>query len=183
MINETKVSQMAAYLLLRRGSRMSILKLVKMLYLADRESLTRYGFSMSGDNAVSMDHGPALSATLDLLNGCMRSQPGGWEHWVSDRENHEVSLAREADFDDLDELSEADQGVLDTIWNKFGNMSRWEIVDYTHEQCPEWENPYGSSNPIPFKRILGFTGWKELAEEQSKEIERQDRVGYIFSVL
>ena len=183
MIDERKVAQMAAYFLLKRGGRMSHLKLIKLLYLTDRENLTRYGFSISGDNAVSMDHGPALSTTLDFLNGCVRSQPGGWEDWISDRENHEVSLAKQTDFDDLDELSQADLGTLNTIWDNFGHMSRWEVRDYTHEHCPEWENPQGTSNPIPFKRILGYTGWNEFAEEQSREISRQNRIDHILAAL
>lgn len=183
MIDEQKIAQMAAYLLLKRGGRMSHLKLIKMLYLADRESLARYGYSMSGDKPVSMDHGPALTTTLDLLNGCVRSRPGGWEDWVSDRENHEVSLAREADFSDLDELSQADVGVLESVWGQFGHMSRWEIRDYTHDHCPEWEDPHGTSNPIPFKRILGYVGWGEAAEEQSKEIVKQDRIDKVLARL
>jgi len=41
MFNQRKVAQMAAFLLRRRGC-MNYLKLMKLLYLADRESMKRY---------------------------------------------------------------------------------------------------------------------------------------------
>ncbi len=41
MFCEEKVAQMAAYLLQKRGGKMSYLKLMKLLYLSDRESMDR----------------------------------------------------------------------------------------------------------------------------------------------
>ena len=65
MFREEKVAQMAAYLLQKRGGRMAYIKLMKLLYLADREYMISYGDSMSGDRAVSMKNGPVLSQTYD----------------------------------------------------------------------------------------------------------------------
>ena len=83
VLNERKVSQMAAYFLYKRGGRMSHLKLMKLLYLADRESLRLYGLSMTGDCLVSMPHGPVLSMTLNLMDGDVESGPNGWESLIS----------------------------------------------------------------------------------------------------
>lgn len=98
MLNERKVAQMAAYLLARRGGRMShlkLLKLMKLLYLSDREQMRRSGYPISGDRMVSMPHGPVLSMTLNFMDGDVESSPGGWNDWVSDKENNELSLARQ----------------------------------------------------------------------------------------
>lgn len=185
MLNERKVAQMAAYLLNRRGGRMSHLKLMKLLYLSDRESMRQYDETISGDRLVSMDHGPVLSSTLNYMNGNVESRPGGWEDWISDREDHELSLRKDiASVDELDELSEADIDVLDTIWDKFGKMTRWNVRDYTHQQCEEWRNPEGSSHPIPYERVFLALG-RDLrdAKHVGARLEEYDRVDDLFARL
>ncbi|MDD9800064.1 MAG: DUF4065 domain-containing protein [Gammaproteobacteria bacterium] len=49
---------------------------------------------------------------------------------------------------DLKEMSECDMEVMDAVWNEFGHLDQWEIRDYTHTHCAEWEDPGGSSLPI-----------------------------------
>ena len=66
--NERKATQAAAFLLKIRGGRMSYLKLIKLLYLADRAALARWGRPITTDRHVSMNHGPVLSRVLDLVN-------------------------------------------------------------------------------------------------------------------
>lgn len=145
--SEEKVAQMSAYFLQKRGGRMSYMKLMKLLYLADRESMSRCGESISADHHYSMKHGPVLSHTLNLINGNLESL--SWSNWIAAESNHEVSLRKiGTDRDDLDELSDFDVEVLEQIWQEYGNKKRWELVDYTHDQLPEWKDPGYSSSPI-----------------------------------
>lgn len=155
MFNEQKVAQMAAYLLHKRGGRMSHLKLMKLMYLADRVSYDRYGDSITGDCAVSMPHGPVLSQTLNLVDGNVES--ASWSSWITDKENHEVSLIRTVEPSMLGELSEADLEILDEVFSTFGHMRRFEIRDFTHT-LPEWKNPNGSSIAIETQDIFKALG-------------------------
>ncbi len=52
--NERKATQAAAYLLQMRGGTMSYMKLIKLLYLADRAALVRFGRPITTDRYVSM---------------------------------------------------------------------------------------------------------------------------------
>lgn len=184
MFDERKVAQMAAFLLAKGGGKMSHLKLMKLLYLSDRESMARYGMPISGDRIVSMPHGPVLSMTLNLTNGDVESAPGGWESLISDKENHELSLKKPVDVNELDELSPADLEVLESVWNQFGGMDRWTIRDYTHDHCPEWHDPHGSSLPIPYERIFRALGRPEAeARELGARIESERTLGQIFASL
>lgn len=170
MFSERKVAQMAAFFLDKRGGRMSHLKLMKLLYLADRESLAQFGAPISGDSPVAMPHGPVLSMTLDLMDGNVRPSRDGWDAWVTAKENYEVSLARcSVSRDDLDELSDNDIAVLNVVWDRFGQMDRWAIRDYTHDHCPEWKDPQGSSAPIGYDEIFRALG---RSAEQSAEFAR-----------
>jgi len=150
MFSEEKVTHMASYLLIKRGGRMSYMKLLKLLYLAEREALVRWGESMSGDKFVSMPHGPVMSSTYELIQG------GGtmWGNFIASEANYEVSLKDEILEDDLDELSLSETKILDRVFEEFGAMRRWEIVKYTHEHCKEWQDPDGSSFPIKAIDIL-----------------------------
>ena len=174
MVKERKVAQMAAYLLDKQAGRMPHLKLMKLLYLTDRESMQRYGNVVSGDRVVAMKHGPVLSMTLNYINGYVRSEENGWESWISDRENHEVSLRRDVNRETLDELSDADIEILDTIWEQFGHMDQWQIRDYTHDHCPEWEDPGDTSIPIPYHKIFEALGKsREEAKALAEDLEAQ----------
>lgn len=184
MFDERKVAQMAAYLLAKEGGSMPHLKLMKLLYLADRESLGRYGTPISGDHVVAMEHGPVLSMTLDLINGFVRPSKNGWESWISAKANYQVSLKRTPSLELLDELSVADINALDTVWSKFGHMDKWEIRDYTHDHCPEWKDPDESSVPIPYANILQALGkTPEVASELSARIEAKRSLDKLLASL
>ena len=57
---------------------MSHLKLMKLLYLADREGVHQLGYLLSGDRPA-VPHGPVLSMTLNLIDGDVESADGGCE--------------------------------------------------------------------------------------------------------
>lgn len=174
MFTARKAGQMSAYFARRQGGKINVLKLMKLLYLADRESMALYGAPISFDQFVSMDHGPVLTRVLNLINGTYHERVlADWEQWMSQRAHYDVACNREFDREDLDCLSKADLDVLDDIWNRFGHMNQWELVEYTHDLA-EWQNPHGSSIPIEELTIfnaLGIHG--EEAEALAAEIHLQ----------
>lgn len=183
IFSEQKVAQMAAYFLQRRGGRMAYIKLMKLLYLADRESMDRYSAPMSHDSHVSMAQGPVLSVTLNLITGQIESP--AWRSWVTSEAHFEVSLSRELnDLELLDELSDADLEIMNHVWEQFGRMKRWELVDYTHEHLPEWVNPGRSSTPINPRAVFRALGKDEQqAELLARELFERKSLGRAVSEL
>lgn len=179
MFNEQKTAQIAAWFLSQQHGSMPHLKLIKLMYLAERESMARHGFTMAGDHFVAMPHGPVLSLTLNHVNDAITSAPDGWDSWISDKANHTVGLVREVTRDVLDELSDADLAVLEATWKKFGWMTKYQIRDFTHDpkNCPEWEDPEGSSIPITYEAVFKALGFApEVARDMAAELKAQDRV-------
>ncbi|MDQ6962229.1 MAG: Panacea domain-containing protein [Mariprofundaceae bacterium] len=184
MFNEGKTAQMAAYFLLLCGNRMPHLKLMKLLYLSDRKAMNEYGFPISGDKFVSMDYGPVLSTTLNLINGWIKPKDNGWESWVTDKENHHVALKDGITRDNLDELSEADIQIMDSVWNTFKNYNQWRIAEYTHTHCSEWKDPKGSLIPISYHEIFKALGKSnEEAQFLSERIEEESYIEDVFAQL
>jgi len=162
---QERATQAAARLLKLRGGSMSYLKLLKLLYLADRKALLEHGRPITYDRYVSMDHGPVLSQTYDLILG--EQSPGTrsyWREYISEPANYEVSLLGDAPNG---ELSAAQERILDDVFEEFGRMGRWEIVELMHT-LPEWEDPRGSSIPIAIRDVLRALG---IDDDQAEAIE------------
>lgn len=155
---------------------MSHLKLMKLLYLADREALLRFGRPITFDYCVSMEHGPVLSQTYNLLIG--DTQTGGlWEKSISIPANHEVSLSEDPGED---KLSDAEDQIIREIFDQHGAKSRWDLRDFTHTLA-EWQDPKGSSIKIDYKEIL-VAGGKTEGEIESilEEIENLAKMDMYF---
>lgn len=155
---ELKTTQAAAHLLRLSSGVINHMKLIKLLYLADRKALVSWGRPISFDWYYSLPHGPVLSFTLNKINE--EAPPDGssyWHQYISERCAHTVSLIGEAPND---QLSPAEEKLLDTIWEEFGGMNQWELRDFTHT-LPEWQDPNGSSLPIHIRDILMSEGFSD----------------------
>lgn len=186
LYSEKKAAQVAACFLFFARGRLPVLKLTKLLYLAERRSYEKYGEPIIGDKLVSMEHGPVLSKTLNKINGLSPSVEGGWDTWIADREGHDVALADASVIrspeEDLLELSDADLEIIKETWDQFGHLGKYQIRDYTHDCCPEWEDPNGSSYPIKLDRL--FTALKyspEQAEALAARLDSQDAINAAFA--
>jgi uncharacterized phage-associated protein len=162
---EDKATQAAACLLRLHGGAMSHMKLIKLLYFADREALLRWGRPITFDWYFSLPHGPVLSFTLDAINSERDPvTPSYWQRFISERQGHEVALLQAPS---VDALSSAERDLVREISAKLGGLSQWELRDLSH-QLPEWRDPQGSSLPIDLRDILLAEG---RSEEDVAEIE------------
>lgn len=79
---EDKAIQAAALFIKLRGGRISHLKLMKLLYIAEREALIRWRRPIIFDSYVSMDLGPVPSRTLNLMHGEGKDTVA-WDNYIS----------------------------------------------------------------------------------------------------
>jgi uncharacterized phage-associated protein len=165
---ETKAAELAAYLLRLRGGRMSYMKLIKLMYIVERRSLLRYGHPVTFDLYYSLDHGPILSRTKNLL--CEGPRPGTesiFANYVSPPRGYDVELVTN-DFE-VTHLSDAEVALADEVFAEFGNWWRWDVRDYTHT-LPEWQDPEGGSIEITYHDILVAGG---VSVEEAHAIEEE----------
>lgn len=161
-----KTAQAACFLVELNGGAMNYMVLIKLLYLSDRRSLVETGLPITGDQMVSMPHGPVLSRTYDQIN--MGEPPETDEeavHWYEYMTEPDGYTVRKKKDPETDQLSQYELDVLAEIYEKFGQMNRWRLRDFTHT-LPEWVDPRGSSLPIEPETILRAHG------KSSTEIER-----------
>jgi len=156
---ERKAAQAAAFLLAKHEDRLNYMKLIKLLYLADRQALVERGKPITGARMVSMPYGPVLSEILNLINlGRRYENPSPWFEYISAPEGYDVRrINRDTTYN---ELSDHEEQILADVDATFGRMNKWALVDWTHE-LPEWRDPQGSSLPIEPSDILRAEGRSE----------------------
>lgn len=118
-------------------------KAVKLLFLADREHLFRFGRPITGDSSDALPYGPVPSHMLSTLGGMetILSEDGLPDQVSVDARTLAKSFVLETgkhptyraiETPDLDQLSESDIMVLDKIAEEFGHRAFDEIYNFTH---------------------------------------------------
>jgi len=174
--DERKAAQTAAYLINRHGQPISLLKLIKLLYLADRKALLETGVTITSDRFVCMRHGLVVSAIYDKTKED-GTESGPWHQYIAAKEDNLVGLA--CTPDSFDELSKYERDVLETIYADFGKMTPWQLRNYTHT-LPEWVEPGDSSIPVDPANILRLTG---RAEDDIRQLASDAEEYYFLAAL
>jgi uncharacterized phage-associated protein len=175
--DETKTTQLAAYLLQKSEGEMFLLKLLKLLYITDREAFRQLGRPVTFDRYVSMDHGPVLSITYNLMNGTVRGC-GDWCATISPRDGNKLRVVDEAEVA-FDRLSEAELAIADQVFDSYGHIPRFDLADFTHT-FKEWQDPNGSSIPIDHRDILRALDFDEAQIDLIQENIREQQASADF---
>ena len=104
-----KATQAVARLIQRSGAPIDYLRLVKLVYLADRRSIIDRGIPIVGGQYYSMRKGPAIGEVMDFVN---RRNAPHWKEIISPRFGNEVRLAGVPDFGTL---SGSELDILDGV--------------------------------------------------------------------
>lgn len=147
--------QAVAYLLRNEpGHRMNYMRLLKLLYLAERECLRDAGISITGSRVIAMERGPVLEDVF----ACIRGQHVGASQWFKYFRVDRYSLEL-IENPGVGKLSKFLAEKLDAVAHRYQELDEWEMVALTHE-LQEWikNNPGKSSKEIPLADILEALG-------------------------
>ena len=166
---QDKATQAACILIEREGGRMNYMKLLKLMYVADRKGLLERGRPITFDSYYSLDRGPILSRTKNLIvEGTFPGEDSLWERHISPPEGYDVAVQEEDCTPD--DLSEAEIETLERTYNELGHLDQWQLVGWCHENLAEWRDPHGSATQIAYHDIL-IRGGK--TETEAAEIEEE----------
>lgn len=171
-----KALQAAAYLLRREPTRqMNYMRLLKVLYVADRESIRQTGRSITGDGVAAMERGPVLTEVFDLIKGSHLQSPD-WSN-VIQRTEYDVRLVQEPG---VAKLSKFEIELLEQVAQDNHARDEWAMVELTHT-FPEWRknDPGKSSKWIPLHDILEAVG----RPGDEADIEDDAKAGRAFARL
>jgi uncharacterized phage-associated protein len=148
-----KSVQAMAYLLSKMpGQKTDKVKLMKLLYLADREHFLQEGRPITGDDQYAMPFGPVPTLSLDLLNGQFADGEDADIFTYLRTGDREVSLRK---IPEPFGLGKTELRILDAVLERYGAMDTWDLCDFTH-RLPEYLQVFrpGTSTRIPFDLLL-----------------------------
>jgi uncharacterized phage-associated protein len=160
-----KTLQAAGVLLGFAKDRMEYMRLLKLLYIADRELLAETGRTITGDHVVAMKHGPVLSRVYDIIKG-ESARSSEWAEYI--RTDHKDIERRQTIKRDL--LTRAEVEKLLEVSERHADDTVWDICDKTHD-FEEWKKTYtpGTSIPIPWDEVLNAQGKGHFVESAEKD--------------
>jgi len=139
---ETSTIIEAIYYLLNKTGEATKLRLLKLVFLADKYHLIRYGRTVTGDDYYAMEHGPVGSTVKDVLEFnrfTLADNEYAYASKLFDKIDEKTLKAKsDAISGELAMLSDSDIEALDFVVNKFGKMTASDLRNYTH-RYPEWE--------------------------------------------
>ena len=131
--------------ILQRIKQADKIKIIKLIYLADKYHLAKYGRTVTGDDYYAMWLGPVGSAVKDVLSLddiVLSSENIDRVKSVIEKVNDHTFKSKVDGKFSFCALSETDLEALDHVINIFGAMSSRELVEYTH-RYPEWSRYEG----------------------------------------
>jgi len=169
----------AAGVLLREEPfhKMNYMKLIKLMYIAEREALKAHGRMITGDRVVAMQRGPVLSSVLDLINGTHIGVEA-WDRHI-ERERYHAMLKSNPG---VNLLSRFEIELLQDVAKQYRNNDEWEMVEITHK-FEEWKKnkPVGSScNDVSLRDILEGVGIADPTKVLQEAVQ-QARFNDFFS--
>jgi uncharacterized phage-associated protein len=154
-----RASHAARWLLSRHEGKLDRIKLIKLIFFADRLHLARYGRPIVGGRYCAMEHGPVAS---DFYNAIKDNALDGT---LPEEGTPRVEGTRKADEDFL---SESDIEILRVVNDTYGPLDGWRLRDLTHE-TKSWTKNYkggNSSYPLPYEDFF-----EDLDPEDSEMLE------------
>ena len=134
-----KTLQALAYLLqLDDNHKMNRLKLIKLLWVADRLHIRRHGRTITISDYYALPHGPVNSLALDIasINADYLSEEVIAyisKYLTADKSDTAMSLSPGDEC-----LSASEKNMLEMAYQKFGQMDEFVLADNVSHRYPEW---------------------------------------------
>lgn len=135
-VNYRKAVQAINFFAQKEDGKINKMKAIKLIYLADRYHLRKYGRPVTNDFYLAMKLGPVGSRVKDLaeLSLSLTDNERTYAEKYIGTSGYNTE-SREAVDEEV--FSETDLDALEFAYKNFGKYEPFELADITHE-FPEW---------------------------------------------
>lgn len=157
IVSERLATQMAVAFIDKANRAVGRLRLVKLMYLAEREAIRRFLLPIIGDDIFAMRQGMALSNTTRLGERTGQAH-GEWSKHIV-RTAQGLLVRKGVSPQSLDCLSEDDRDVIQWVWARHGDKSQDELIHDVHHKLPEWKKHWHDEDrsshavPVPYPAL------------------------------
>ena len=164
--NETKAVNAVLYVA-DKLKRKDFHKIFKVLYFSDREHLSKYGRTITGDRYIAMSDGPVPSCLYDIFKSVrgegFYKDNGKFGQYFS---VVDWDLVTPKQLPDLSELSKTDVEAIDNALSLYGDLSWGELKEKSHDYA--WKTTV-LNREIDFADMIREAGGNDDFIEYVKE--------------
>jgi len=172
-VNLIKTIQIVQHILAKSEYRLNYTKLIKLLYLADREALRLWDSAITKDSYALLHQGPILSGLYDFIKGEYgdRADQAQWNAFFM-RDGYDLIAIHKSELP-KDELSPREMEIIDSTEKKYRGWDYRKLIELLHDKSkyPEWEDPGETSLPLSLENVLRALG---RSEEQIKTLLKEE---------
>lgn len=167
--NLNKIVNTILYFLNKNWWEADYIKILKLIFLADKFHLKKYWYTISTDNYLALKQWPVWVNSLNIIK---------WENNFFDnkflifdiKDGFFISSNKEID---LEYFSETEINSLDFIYNEFWNLTYWNLIEETKKYV-EWKKfkDYIETDTICIMNFADFfenSLWQNKIFDLSKE--------------
>jgi len=143
-LDHRKAIQAINFFARKEGGKIDKLKVIKLIWLADRRHLRKYGRPIINDTYYAMEYGPVGSSIKDFTSFNMLTKNTETDYlskYLKQNNNNKIESINEPN---MDVFSDSDINTLETVYNEYGKLNGFKLVEISHEY-PEWKK---------FKKVL-----------------------------
>jgi uncharacterized phage-associated protein len=167
----SKAQAAIAYLAKSGVPELTVYKICKMIFLADKLHLVQVGRTITGDEYLAFDHGPVPTCTYDLLKPGYPGHVAFAEPFLIDsRFKYPRYSLNNAKSIDLDILSKSDIGALDETATRYGQKTFAELRAITHEM-PEYRHAWYERRDLNSEKKTELMLFEEFFEQDDDALE------------
>jgi uncharacterized phage-associated protein len=170
-----KGTQALNYFSRKKDGQINKMKAIKLIYLADRYHLRKYGRPIVGDIYWAMKLGPVGSNTLNIADLSERNLDGDSlryakefiTHAKGDDKKEEIVSKKEVN---LNVFSQTDIEAFETVFKEFGDLDQFELAKKITHQYPEWSKHENAINRGTKRVRMDYVDFFLNPKGQSSEI-------------
>ncbi|MFK7030681.1 Panacea domain-containing protein [Flavobacterium oreochromis] len=158
IFNESKALN-AVLLICHKLKRKDFHKIFKILYFSDRDHISEYGRSITGDTYIAMQDGPVPSKIYDILKSVRGDgyfKDNGKFSKLFEIEKWDLVFPKEEP--NLKSLSKTDIEMINNALSKYGDLTWDEVREKSHDYA--WSNT-ALNTPISIDNLVFETGNNE----------------------
>ena len=172
-----KAVQAINYLAEKEGGKIDKMKLIKLIYLAERYHLRKYGRPITNDTYLAMEYGAVGSSIKDIVgftDFLPKLELEYTSKYLAEKAQNGIMSIKEAD---TDVFSDSDIEALDFSYRNFGDIPPFELVKLVHKY-PEWKKFKVALNSKQVSRehmnYLDFFSDPDSVEDDKFRLPKED---------
>ncbi len=164
--------------------RVTKLKVLKLIYFADKFHLLKYGRSITGVKYYKWSYGPVAKDILNFIDYSSEMLSEHTKNYLSQHLEFAPNKLRTLSCIepiDEDEFSESELDCLNQVLEQYGSVPANQLVDYTHKEYAWIHTPISAE--ITIDKIAHELSAEQREEliEINREMERTDKeINLIF---